>query len=61
MGCSFFFQNANSPQPVTDPWMTIPITLETVQYNGRPVGKLMVKKANMKGIIHSNMRLVDAC
>lgn len=37
------------------------MTLDTVQYSGKPVGMLMVKKANMKGIIHSNIRLVDAC
>lgn len=39
----------------------MPMTLDINQYTGKPLGRLMVKKANMKGIIHRSMRLVDAC
>ena len=47
--------------PVTKPCMATPTTLETTQYSAKPLGKLSVKKPNMAGIIHSIMRLVDAC
>ena len=47
--------------PVTKPWMATPTTLDTTQYSARPLGKFRVKKPNMAGIIHSIMRLVDAC
>ena len=35
--------------------------LDTTQYRASPLGKLRVKKPNMKGIIQSIMRLVDCC
>ncbi len=37
----------------------MPMTLDTIQYSGRPLGSVIVKKANMNGIIHSIMRWVD--
>jgi len=40
-------------------WITAPITLETNQYSGSPLGILSVKKANMNGNIHCIMRWVD--
>ena len=35
--------------------------LDTTQYRASPLGKLRLKKPNMRGIIQSIMRLVDCC
>ena len=34
---------------------------ETIQYRASPAGKFKVKNPNISGIIHSIIRLVDAC
>lgn len=46
--------------PVTKPCIIIPTILDTTQYNASPLGKVVVKKPNMIGIIHSIILLVDA-
>ena len=45
---------------MTKPWITIPTTLETIQYRASPLGNCNVKNPNINGIIHSIMRLVDS-
>ena len=35
--------------------------METIQYSARPLGKVVVKKPNIIGIIQSIMRFVCAC
>ena len=35
--------------------------LDTIQYRASPLGNDVVKNPNISGIIHSIMRLVDAC
>ena len=35
--------------------------LDTIQYMASPLGNVVVKNPNISGIIHSIMRLVDAC
>ena len=39
----------------------MPTTFEIIQYRASPLGNVVVKNPNIKGIIHSIMRLVDAC
>ena len=46
---------------MTNPCMATPTMLDTTQYKASPLGKLSVKKPNMAGIIHSMIRLVEAC
>ncbi len=46
---------------MTKPWITIPTTLETIQYRASPLGNCNVKNPNISGIIHSIIRFVDAC
>ena len=41
--------------------MTILITFEVTQYRARPLGKDMVRKANINGIIHSIIWLWACC
>ena len=40
--------------------MPIPMTAETNQYNASPLGNDSVKMANINGIIHNIIRLVDS-
>ena len=47
-------------QPVTNPCIIIPTKLDTTQYNASPLGKVVVKKPNIIGIIQSIIRLVCA-
>ncbi len=47
--------------PVTKPCITTPTKLDTTQYSARPLGKFSVKNPNIAGIIHSIIRLVEAC
>ena len=47
--------------PVMNPWITIPTTLDTIQYRARPLSKFNVKKPNISGISQSIILLVDAC
>lgn len=47
-------------QPVTNPCIIIPTKLDTTQYSASPLGKVVVKKPNIIGIIHSIILLVDA-
>ena len=35
--------------------------LEITQYRASPLGNVVVKNPNIRGIIHSIMRLVDCC
>ena len=35
--------------------------LEIIQYRASPLGNVVVKNPNIKGIIHSIIRFVDAC
>ena len=39
----------------------MPTMLEITQYRASPAGNAVVKNPNIMGIIHSIMRLVDAC
>ena len=39
----------------------MPTTLEITQYNASPAGNVIVKNPNIRGIIHSIIRLVDCC
>jgi hypothetical protein len=39
----------------------MPTTFETIQYRASPAGNWNVKNPNISGIIHSIIRLVDAC
>ena len=48
-------------QPVINPWITIPTTLDTIQYRAKPLSKFKVKKPNIRGINQSIILLVDAC
>ena len=48
---------AKSPQPVTKYCITMLMTFETSQYRDKPLGKVKQKKPNIKGIIHSIIRL----
>ena len=41
--------------------MAIPITLDTIQYRARPLGKDREKKAIISGIIHSIMVWLPCC
>jgi hypothetical protein len=41
--------------------MTIPTTLDAIQYIARPLGKVVVKNPNISGIIHNIIRFVDSC
>lgn len=41
--------------------MSTPTTLDTTQYKASPLGKVVVKKPNISGIIQSIILLVDAC
>ena len=43
----------NSPHPVTKYWTTMEKMFEITQYSARPLGKEMLKKVNMIGIIQS--------
>lgn len=52
---------ARGSQPVTNPCMSTPTTLDTTQYSASPLGNVVVKNPNISGIIQSIMRLVDAC
>jgi hypothetical protein len=38
----------------------MPITLDTIQYRLRPLGKVVAKNPNISGIIHSIILLVDS-
>ena len=49
------------PQPVINPWITMPTMLEIIQYRASPLGNVVVKNPNIRGIIHNIMRLVDCC
>ena len=49
------------PQPVMNPCMTTPMTLETTQYRASPLGNCRLKKPNIRGIIQSIIRFVDSC
>ena len=46
---------------MTNPWMIMPTTFETTQYIARPLENCSVKNPNSTGIIHSIIRLVEAC
>lgn len=46
---------------MTNPWITIPTMLDTIQYRASPASKLRVKTPNMPGMSHSIMRLVCSC
>ena len=46
--------------PVTKPCIIIPTMFDTTQYSASPLGKVVVKKPNIIGIIHSIMRFVCA-
>ena len=35
--------------------------MEIIQYRASPLGNVVVKNPNIKGIIHSIIRLVDSC
>ncbi len=58
-------RNENSevigPQPVTNPWIIIPIIFEIIQYRASPLGNCNVNTPNMMGSIQSIIRLVDSC
>ena len=54
-------RDAIGPQPVMNPWIVIPITLDTIQYKASPASKLKVKNPNMIGNIHSIILCVDSC
>ena len=49
------------PHPVTKYCITIPIMFETTQNSASPLGNWRVKKANIRGIIHSIILLIDCC
>ncbi len=49
------------PQPVTKYCVTIAMRFDTNQNSASPLGKLIVKKPNKRGIIHSIMLFIDCC
>lgn len=51
----------SEPHPVIKYCVTMPIILETTQNSASPLGKLRVKKANIRGIIQSIILLIDCC
>ena len=55
-----FSISISGAHPVTNPCIIIPTILDTTQYNASPLGKVVVKKPNIIGIIQSIIRLVCA-
>ena len=51
----------SDPQPVMKYCVIMPIRLDTNQNSARPLGKLIVKKPNISGIIHVSMLFMDCC
>ena len=51
----------NVPHPVIKYCVIIPMIFETTQNTANPLGKLIVKKANINGIIHVSILFMDCC
>ncbi len=51
----------SGPHPVMKYCIATPITLDTIQYRDRPLGKVREKKAIISGIIHNIIIWLDCC
>lgn len=56
-----FLLSDSDPHPVIKYWVIMPIRLDTNQNSARPLGKLIVKKPNISGIIQVSMLFMDCC
>ena len=56
-----FFTEPREPHPVMKYCVTIPMILDTTQNSARPLGKLRVKKANIRGNSHTIILVIDCC
>ncbi len=55
------FLKESVPHPVTKYCIIIPKILDINQNIANPLGKLMVKKPNIKGISHVSILFMDCC